>query len=87
VKPAAKVRGFFGKNDDSWRMTGKLEVIDSSVGLVPRNALVLTGLTNFQVVGKQEGICLVCKRESAFFAPAKLRWLGGYPFAFEQGFY
>jgi hypothetical protein len=29
--------------------TGNPEVISSSVGLVPRNALVLSGLANFQV--------------------------------------
>jgi hypothetical protein len=31
-------------------MTSKPEVIGSSVGLVPLNALVLTGLANFRVV-------------------------------------
>jgi hypothetical protein len=33
-------------------MTGKPEVIGSSVALVPRNALVLNGLATFRVVGK-----------------------------------
>jgi hypothetical protein len=37
-------------------MTGNPEVISSSVGLVPINALVLTGLANFRVVGKPEVI-------------------------------
>jgi hypothetical protein len=32
------------ESDDSDRMTGNPEVIDSSAGLVPRNALVMTGL-------------------------------------------
>jgi hypothetical protein len=36
---------------DSWRITGNPEVIGSSVGLVSINALVLTGLGNFRVVG------------------------------------
>jgi len=30
-------------------MTGNPEVISSPVGLVPRNAVVLTGLANFRV--------------------------------------
>jgi hypothetical protein len=38
------------------RFTGKPEVIDSSVGLVPTNALALTGLANFLVVGYSEVI-------------------------------
>src|SRR5712664_3955312 len=37
-------------------MTGKPEVIGSSVGLVPRNALVLSGPANFRVVGYSETI-------------------------------
>jgi hypothetical protein len=37
-------------------MTGKLEVIGSSVALVPRNALVLTGLATFRLVGQPEVI-------------------------------
>ena len=37
-------------------MTGNPEVIGSSAGLVPRNALVLTGLANFRMVGHQEVI-------------------------------
>ena len=35
-------------------MTGKLEVIESSVGLVPTNALVLTGVAKFGLVGFTE---------------------------------
>jgi hypothetical protein len=35
----------------SARITGKPEVIGSSTGLVPRNALVLPGLATFRVVG------------------------------------
>jgi hypothetical protein len=35
---------------------GKLEVIDSPVGLVPTNALGLTDLATFRVVGKPEVI-------------------------------
>jgi hypothetical protein len=38
------------------RMTGNLEVMSSSVGLIPRNALVLTDLANFRVVGNPEVI-------------------------------
>ena len=38
------------------RITGKPETIDSSVGLVPTNALVLTGLATFRVVGYSEAI-------------------------------
>jgi hypothetical protein len=37
-------------------MTGNPEVISSPVGLVPINALVLTGLANFRVVGYSETI-------------------------------
>src|SRR5713101_2286401 len=37
-------------------MTGNPEVISSPVGLVPTNALVLTGLANFRVVGNSETI-------------------------------
>jgi hypothetical protein len=37
-------------------MTGKPEVIDSSVGLAPTNALVLSDLANFRVVGYSEVI-------------------------------
>jgi hypothetical protein len=36
------------------RVTGNPEVISSSVGLVPTNALVLTGLANFRVVDNSE---------------------------------
>jgi len=36
------------------RMTGNLEVMSSSVGLIPTNALVLTGLATFRVVGDSE---------------------------------
>jgi len=36
------------------RITGKPEVMSSPVGLVPINALVLTGLANFRVVGNSE---------------------------------
>jgi hypothetical protein len=39
---------------NSCRTTGKSETIDSSVGLVPTNALVLTDLANFRVVGNPE---------------------------------
>ena len=35
-------------------MTGKPEVINSSVGLAATNALVLTALANLRVVGKRE---------------------------------
>jgi hypothetical protein len=38
----------------SARMTGKPEIIGSSVGLVPRNALVLSGPANFPVLGNSE---------------------------------
>jgi hypothetical protein len=41
---------------DCSRVTGNPEVITSPVGLVPINALVLTGLANFQVVGYTEVI-------------------------------
>jgi len=41
-------------NLDCSRMTGKPETTNSSVGLVPRNALVLTELATFRVIGKQE---------------------------------
>ncbi len=37
-------------------MTGKPEVIGSSVELVAINALVLSGLANFRVVGNTETI-------------------------------
>jgi hypothetical protein len=37
-------------------MTGNPEVIGSSAGLVPLNALVLTGLANFRVLGNSEVI-------------------------------
>jgi hypothetical protein len=37
-------------------VTSKPETIDSSVGLVPRNALGLTDLANFRVVGNPEVI-------------------------------
>lgn len=37
-------------------MTGKPEVIGSSVGLVPRNALVLTEMINSPTVGNSETI-------------------------------
>ena len=40
----------------SGRITGKPEIIGSSSKSVPTNALVLTGLANFLVVGKQEVI-------------------------------
>jgi hypothetical protein len=39
---------------NSCRTTGKSETIDSSVGLVPTNAFVLTDLANFRVVGNPE---------------------------------
>ena len=32
-----------------WRVAGNLEVTSSLVGLVPTNALVLSGLANFQL--------------------------------------
>jgi hypothetical protein len=51
-------------------------------GLVPVNALVLTGLTNFQVVRKQEVFVRCASANLPFFAPAKLCWLDGYWFAF-----
>ena len=38
------------------RITGKLEVISSHDGLVPTNALVLTDLATFRIVGKPEVI-------------------------------
>ncbi len=38
------------------RIAGKREVTGSAVGFVPTNALVLTGLANFRVVGKSEVI-------------------------------
>jgi hypothetical protein len=37
---------------DAGQITGKPEVIGSSTGLVPPNALVLTGLATFRTVGK-----------------------------------
>ena len=40
---------------DNGRLTGKPEIISSPLGLVPTNALVLTGLATFWVVGKPEG--------------------------------
>jgi hypothetical protein len=40
----------FDVSRDRARVTGKPEVFCSPVGLVPTNALVLTGLANFQVV-------------------------------------
>ncbi len=36
------------------RIMGNSEVISSPVGLVPTNALVLTGLATFRVVGSTE---------------------------------
>ena len=42
------------RGKDSGRITGKPEVISSPVGIVPTNALVLTGLATFRVVGKAE---------------------------------
>ena len=39
---------------DYVRITGNPEVISSSAGLVPRNALVLTGLADFLQVGNPE---------------------------------
>ena len=36
------------------RIAGKLEVTGSSVGFVPTNALVETGLATFRVVGNSE---------------------------------
>ena len=40
----------------SSRVTGNPEVIGSSAGLVPLNALVLSDLANFRVVGNPEAI-------------------------------
>jgi hypothetical protein len=42
------------KHSDKAISVSNQEVSVSFVGLVPRNALVLTGLANFQVVGKPE---------------------------------
>ncbi len=41
---------------DRHSVTRKPEVIRSSVGLVPTNALVLTGLATFRLVGKPQVI-------------------------------
>jgi hypothetical protein len=41
---------------NSGRITGNPEVISSPVGLVPTNALVLSGPANFRVVGNPEVI-------------------------------
>ena len=40
----------------NYPITSNTEVIGSSAGLVPRNALVLTGLATFRVVGQPEVI-------------------------------
>ena len=50
---AASVQLFGAALDasDFARVSGNPDVISSPVGLVPRNALVLTGLANFRVVG------------------------------------
>jgi hypothetical protein len=45
-------------SNDCERITGNPEVIGLSTGLVPRNALVLTGLANFRVVANSEAIQL-----------------------------
>jgi tetrahydromethanopterin S-methyltransferase subunit F len=55
-------------NSNCSRITSKPEVISSSVGLVSRNALVLSGLANSWIVGKPEVILgpevvsVVCQR-------------------------
>jgi hypothetical protein len=41
--------------DRAW-ITGNPEVISSPVGLVPTNALVLTDLATFRVIGKAEDL-------------------------------
>jgi hypothetical protein len=42
------------------RVAGNLEVTSSPVGLVPTNALILSGLVNFRVVGYPEVIRFIC---------------------------
>jgi hypothetical protein len=42
------------------RITGKPEVIGSSVGLVLRNALKLSGLANFEMLGYPETAQCAC---------------------------
>ena len=37
-------------------MTGKPEVVGSSFGLVPTNALMFTAVANFRVVGKPQSL-------------------------------
>ena len=51
-----KICGKASSSDDCERITGNPEVIGLSTGLVPRNALGLTDLTNFRVVGNPEVI-------------------------------
>ena len=46
----------FGIAADCGRITGNPEVVSSPVGVVPPNALVLSGLASFRVVGQPEVI-------------------------------
>jgi len=64
-------------------VTGKLEVIAWSIGLVPRNALVLTGLATFRMVGKPEVILepdlLVVRLSTSFYIALHYQELTHHP--------